>query len=42
MTDVSDLEESRLLLAVKRGYRNWVSRFKEDFGVDTRLPEIST
>jgi hypothetical protein len=42
MTDVIDLEESRLLLAVKRGYRNWVSRFKEEFGLDTRLPEIST
>ncbi|MBW2204521.1 MAG: hypothetical protein JRF52_10615 [Deltaproteobacteria bacterium] len=38
---VIDLQEGRLLLAVKRGYRNWTSQFKEDFGIDTRFCHIS-
>ncbi len=38
---VIDLQEGRLLLAVKRGYRNWTSQFKENFGIDTRLCHIS-
>ena len=41
MPRVIDLKEGRLLLAVKRGYRNWTSRFKEPFGPDTRLSHIS-
>ncbi len=41
MPQVIDLEKGRLLLAVKRGFRNWTSRFKEDFGPDTRLCHIS-
>lgn len=41
MPRVIDLQEGRLLLAVKRGYRNWTSQFKEAFGVDTRLCHIS-
>ncbi|HDZ91395.1 MAG: hypothetical protein JRF51_05860 [Deltaproteobacteria bacterium] len=41
MQKVIDLEEGRLLLAVKRGYRNWKSRFNEDFGIHTRLCHIS-
>ena len=41
MPQVIDLEEGRLQLAVKRGYRNWTSQFKEDFGPDTRLCHIS-
>ncbi len=36
-----DLEEGRLLKAVKRGYRNWESRFKEEFGLKTRLSQVS-
>ena len=28
-------------MAVKRGYRNWESRFKEEFGLKTRLSQIS-
>jgi hypothetical protein len=28
-------------MAVKRGFRNWESRFKEVFDLDTRLPQIS-
>lgn len=38
---VIDLEEGRLLMAVKRGYRNWISGFKEEFGLETRLAQIS-
>ena len=41
MSRVIDFEEGRLLVAVKRGYRNWVSRFKESFGPETRLSQIS-
>jgi len=41
MQRVIDLQEGRLLLAVKRGYRNWTSQFREDFGLDTRLCHIS-
>jgi hypothetical protein len=41
MQRVIDLKEGRLLLAVKRGYRNWTSQFKEDFGIDTRFSHIS-
>ncbi len=28
-------------MAVKRGFRNWISRFKEDFGPNTRLCDLS-
>ena len=38
---VIDLEEGRLLLAVRKGYRNWESRFKEEFGLETKLSQIS-
>jgi len=41
MPRVIDLEKGRLLLAVRRGFRNWTSRFKEDFGSDTRLCDLS-
>lgn len=41
MSRVIDLEEGRLLVAVKRGYRNWENRFKESFGLKTRLSQIS-
>jgi hypothetical protein len=41
MSEVIDLKEGRLAIAVRRGFRNWLSRFKEDFGVDTRLSNIS-
>ena len=38
---IIDLEEGRLLMAVKKGYRNWESRFKERFALETRLSQIS-
>jgi len=41
MSQVIDLEKGRLQLAVRRGFRNWASRFREDFGSDTRLCDIS-
>jgi hypothetical protein len=41
MAGVIDLAEGRLLKAVKKGYRNWTGRFKEDFGLETRLSDIS-
>jgi hypothetical protein len=41
MRRIIDLEEGRLLLAVKRGFRNWTSQFKEDFGLDTRMGHLS-
>lgn len=41
MNKVIDLREAKLLMAVKRGFRNWRSRFGEPFGVETRLSQIS-
>lgn len=41
MTRVIYMEEGRLLMAVRKGYRNWESRFKEGFGLGTRLSSIS-
>jgi hypothetical protein len=41
MKKVIDLEEGRRVRAVRRGYRNWSSRFKEPFGMKTRLSQIS-
>ena len=42
MSRVIDLEESRLLVTARRGYRNWSGFFKEEFGVATRLSQISS
>ena len=41
MSRVIDLGQSRVQLAAKRGYRNWTSRFREAFGIETRLSQIS-
>ena len=41
MAEVIDLEEARLLMAVKKGYRNWRKGFEEEFGTETRLSQIS-
>jgi len=41
MTDVVDIKKARLDAAVRKGYRNWISQFKEDFGLKTCLPHIS-
>jgi hypothetical protein len=41
VTELIQLEKARLMLAAKKGYRNWKSRFGEDFQAETRLGEIS-
>ncbi len=41
MAQVIDLEEGRLELAVKAGYRNWSSKFKEKFDLSTGTAHIS-
>ena len=41
MPQIIDFEKSRLLLAVKRGFRNWTSRFHEHFDLETRLGDVS-
>jgi hypothetical protein len=41
MPRIIDMEEGRRLLAAKRGFRNWASRFQEDLGLDTRLADLS-
>jgi len=41
MSRVIRLEEARLHMAAKRGYRNWAGRFNEAFGLETRLDGIS-
>ena len=42
MTEVVEINKARLEMAVRRGYRNWKSQFKEDFGPETHLSDIST
>ena len=41
MTEVLNLEEARLDLAIRRGFRNWRSEFHEEFSRHTRLADIS-
>ena len=41
MSQVIDLEKNRLLLAVKKGFRNWTRHFSETFGLETRIPQLS-
>jgi len=40
-TEVIDLKKAKLELVAKRGYRNWVTRYKEGFHVKTRPCDIS-
>jgi hypothetical protein len=42
VTEVVEIKKARLEMAVRRGYRNWKSQFKEDFGFQTHLSDIST
>ncbi len=42
MSQVIDLKKNRLAVAAKRGFRNWLGHFKEDFGLTTRLSHISS
>ncbi|RLB40263.1 MAG: hypothetical protein DRH12_10285 [Deltaproteobacteria bacterium] len=41
MSRVIELEKARLNVAAKRGYRNWISAFEEEFSVDTKLGDLS-
>jgi hypothetical protein len=41
MKQVVDLQKARLGMAVKRGYRNWESRFGESFGLETNPAQIT-
>lgn len=41
MSRVVSLENGRLSLVAKKGFRNWESKFKEQFGIETRLSQIS-
>ncbi|MFO7785008.1 MAG: hypothetical protein ACQET7_14155 [Thermodesulfobacteriota bacterium] len=41
MDQVVDLEKARRESSVRRGYRNWRSRFGEEFGEATRAKDLS-
>jgi hypothetical protein len=41
MTEVIHIEDGRLAVTVKKGFRNWVSKFDEHFDHNTRLSDIS-
>jgi len=41
MSRVIDLEEARLNLLAKRGFRNWEGHFEEEFGVHTKVSDLS-
>jgi hypothetical protein len=41
MTGTIDLEKARKEMAARRGFRNWKTRFGEEFGIETGLPHIS-
>ncbi|RJR42179.1 MAG: hypothetical protein C4576_16485 [Desulfobacteraceae bacterium] len=41
MRETVDLEKARKEMSVRRGFRNWRTRFGEPFGVETLLPHIS-
>ena len=41
MTNIIDIKTARLEMTAKKGYRNWSSRFEEDFRLSTILAQIS-
>jgi hypothetical protein len=41
MTRIVHIDKIRLEALVKKGFRNWSSKFKEDFGINTRLSQVS-
>lgn len=41
MSQVIEMEQGRLQMAVKRGYRNWKGQFREDFDEHTRFSDLS-
>jgi hypothetical protein len=42
VTEVVEIRKARLVMAARKGYRNWKTQFGEDFGLDTHLSDIST
>jgi hypothetical protein len=42
VTEVVEIQKARLAMAARKGYRNWKTQFREDFGLDTRLSDLST
>ena len=42
MAETVDIEKARKEMAVRKAFRNWRSRFQEDFGPETGIPDIST
>jgi hypothetical protein len=41
MAEVIDLERFRAKVAADQGFRTWLARFKEQFGPETRLVDLS-
>jgi hypothetical protein len=41
MPEIIDLKKARMESATRKGFRNWVSRFEEDFSAETRLNQVS-
>ena len=41
MKKVIPIEDARFYLRVKKGFKNWKNKFKEDFGPETRLEDVS-
>ena len=41
MTGTVDLDKARKEMAARRGFRNWKTRFSEEFGIETVLRQIS-
>jgi len=41
MTQVINLAKVRLLIATKKGYQNWLTHFKEEFGIKTKISQLS-
>jgi len=42
VTEVVEIQKARLVMAARKGYRNWKTQFREDFGLETRLSDLST
>ncbi len=42
MSKVINIEDGRFFLKVKKGFKRWRTKFKENFGPDTTLGHIST
>lgn len=41
MAEVIDLERFRSKMAADQGFRSWLARFREQFGFDTRIQDLS-